>query len=89
MIVEKLGNHALDWETVERATALVNFEVANDHAELSVIGVGQPARALPTRRCVVLALTPASAQTRPPAGGLTNNKAALSPTFLPRRPGWP
>jgi hypothetical protein len=27
MIVEKLGNCALDWETVERATALVNFEV--------------------------------------------------------------
>jgi hypothetical protein len=27
MIVEKFGNRALTWETVERATALLNYEI--------------------------------------------------------------
>ena len=27
MMVERFGDRPLDWETVERATALVNFEV--------------------------------------------------------------
>jgi hypothetical protein len=27
MIVEKFGDRTLDWQTVEQATALVNFEI--------------------------------------------------------------